>query len=148
MAWFEAFKGILVLVAATGLLTLVHKDLHAWAASLIEHAHLNPASKYPQIFLDAASRVQDTKTVLLALGAAAYAGIRLAEAYGLYHERAWAEVLAAVSGGIYMPVEAYEWLAHPTWLRATLFMVNGAVVVLMLRALMLRRQGGAAPGGG
>ncbi len=140
VAYFEAFKGVLVLVAASGLLALVHQDLHQWAATLIAHAHLNPASKYPQIFLDAALKLQDTKTVLLALGAAAYSSVRLAEAYGLYREKAWAEVLAAASGAIYMPVEAYEWFKQPTWLRAALFVVNGAVVALMLRALVLRRQ--------
>ena len=140
MALFEAFKGLLVLVAATGLLTFVHHDLHQWAASLIVHAHLNPASKFPQIFLDAASRLQDTKTVLLALGAAAYSSVRLIEAYGLYREKAWAEVLAAASGAIYMPIEAYEWFKHPSWLRVALLLANGAVVALMLRALVLRRQ--------
>ena len=59
VAYFEAFKGALVLIAATGLLTLIDKDLQAIAARLVEHTHLNPASKYPQIFIDAAGRLQD-----------------------------------------------------------------------------------------
>jgi uncharacterized membrane protein (DUF2068 family) len=136
VAYFEAFKGILVLVAATGLLTLVHKDLQDLAGRLVEHTHLNPASKYPHIFIDAAARLQDTKLILLALGAAAYSFIRLFEAYGLYRKKAWAEVLAAASGAIYIPIELYEWFHHPTWLRAAVFALNAVVVVVMLRALI------------
>ena len=38
------------------------------------------------------------------------------------------------------PIEAYEWFKYPSWLRAALLLANGAVVALMLRALVLRRQ--------
>jgi uncharacterized membrane protein (DUF2068 family) len=140
IAYFEAFKGVLVLAAASGLLTLIHKDLQDLAARVVEHMHLNPASKYPQIFIDAAARLQDSRLVMLALGAAAYSAVRLAEGYGLYHERAWAEVLAAASGALYMPLEIYEFFHHPTWLRAGIFTVNAAVVAVMLHALLKRRR--------
>jgi uncharacterized membrane protein (DUF2068 family) len=140
VAYFEAFKGILVLIAASGLLTLVHRNVQDFAARLIEHAHLNPASKYPRIFLDAAGQLQDSRLVLLALGAAVYSAIRLAEAYGLYREKAWAEVLAAASGAIYLPLELYGWVRDPTWLPACILVLNAAVVVVMLLALFHRRQ--------
>lgn len=148
VAFFEAFKGVLVLVAATGLLALVHQDLHDMAASLVRHAHLNPASQYPRIFIDAATRLQDTRLGLLALGAAFYSGVRLVEAYGLYRERAWAEILAAASGAIYMPIEAYEWFVQPSWLRAALLAANTAVVALMINALVRRRRYSRQPGAG
>ena len=140
VAYFEAFKGALVLIAATGLLTLIDKDLQAIAARLVEHTHLNPASKYPQIFIDAAGRLQDSKLVLLALGAATYSVVRLVEAFGLYREKAWAEVLAAASGAIYLPIELYEWVHHPTWLHAGIFVLNAIVVTIMLRAVLNRRR--------
>lgn len=53
VAFIEAAKGVVVLLAATGLLSLLHRDVHEIAAKLIEHMHLNPASKYPRIFLEA-----------------------------------------------------------------------------------------------
>ncbi len=139
VAAFEAFKGLLVLAAGCGLLLLLHRDLHTLAATLIEHLHLNPASKVPRIFVDAVDHLGNEHLRWLALGAAAYAGLRLAEAYGLYHGRAWAEVLAAASGGIYIPVEVYEWLRQPSWLRAGLALLNLAIVALMLQALWQRR---------
>ena len=144
-AAFEAFKGALVLLAGTGLLALLHKDVHAAAAVLIEHAHLNPASHYPRIFLDAAERVTDSRLMLLAAGAAAYAAVRLVEAYGLFKARAWAEVLAAVSGGIYVPFEVFELVRKPSWHGAALLVLNLVVVGVMVQELRSRR--GARPAG-
>jgi uncharacterized membrane protein (DUF2068 family) len=140
VAYFEALKGAVVLVAATGLLSLAHRDLYAAAAALIEHAHLNPASKYPQIFLDAVSRWQDSRLLLLAAGASLYSLVRFIEAYGLFFEKAWAEILAALSGAIYVPFEVIELVRRPTWHGGALLALNVAVVAIMVHALLERRK--------
>ena len=141
VAYLEAAKGILVLLAASGLLLLLHRDVHDIAAKLIEHAHLNPASKYPHIFLDAASKVGDSRLLALAAGAALYAAVRLVEAYGLFFGRAWAEALAALSGAIYVPFEIAELFREPGWHSAALLLLNLAIVALMVRAMLRRRSG-------
>jgi len=140
VAYFEAIKGAAVLLAASGLLLLIHKDVHAIAAAFIDHLHLNPASKYPHIFLDAASNLSDGRLMLLALGALAYSLIRFAEAYGLYGEKAWAEVLAAVSGAIYVPFELSGLIHQPSWHGGLLLVINLLVVALMVWALIQRRK--------
>jgi uncharacterized membrane protein (DUF2068 family) len=139
IALFEALKGAVVLLAASGLLTLIHRDVHAVAARLIEHLHLDPASRYPRIFLDAAANLHDGRLRLLAAGAAVYALLRFVEAYGLHRGRAWAQVLAAVSGGIYVPFELGELLRRPTWHGGALLAINLLVVVVMVHALWQRR---------
>jgi uncharacterized membrane protein (DUF2068 family) len=140
IAFFEAFKGLLALCAASGLLLFVHRDLHELAVRLVEHAHLNPAARYPQIFLDAATHMQESQLVLIAAGAAAYASVRFVEAYGLFYGRAWAEVIAAASGAIYVPFELERLARQPTWLSVAIVAVNVAIVVVMVRALLQRRQ--------
>ena len=141
---FEALKGFVVLLAAAGFLSLLHKDLYAIAINFVEHTHLNPASKYPQIFLDAASHTHDSRLLALALGAAGYSTVRLFEAYGLFFGRAWAEVLAAASGAIYFPIELLGLARHATWTGAFLFIINFAVVTVMVHALLLRRRARAS----
>ena len=138
VAVYEGIKGVLVLAVASGL-TLVHKDVHAIAMRLVEHAHLDPAAKYPSIFLAAAAHLQDMRLLLLASAALGYVAIHFAEAYGLWHRRAWAEVLAAGSAAIYLPFELYELVRRTTALRLSLLVANTAVVVLMLLALRRRR---------
>jgi len=142
VAVLEAFKGALVLLTGLGLLSLVHRDVHDLAAQLIRHAHLNPASRYPRIFLDLAAHLDDSRMWLLAIGAAAYACLRLVEAYGLWYEKAWAEWLAALSGGLYVPIEIFELFVNPGWLGLSVMVVNLLVVALMVKAVRLRRQAG------
>lgn len=140
IAFFEALKGAVVLLAATGLLSLLHRDVYEIAVRLVEHAHLNPAAKYPQIFLDAAAKLEDSRLLLLATGAAAYSLVRFVEAWGLFRERAWAEVLAAGSGAIYVPFEVLEIQRHVTWHGVLLLALNLVVVAFMVHALMRRRR--------
>ena len=64
---FEAAKGLLVLLVGFGLSAYIHKDLHLAAERLVRHFHLNPASRYPLIFLDLADHVTDTQLWALAL---------------------------------------------------------------------------------
>src|SRR4030095_14535146 len=140
VALFEASKGLVALFAASGLLLLVHKDVYDLALQLVAHTHLNPAARYPSIFLDAAANVEDSRLMMLALGAAAYSIVRLVEAYGLYFERAWAEVLAALSGAIYVPFEVAELVRRPGALGVVVLGFNLAVVAVMVHALLQRRR--------
>ena len=139
VAYFEALKGAVVLVAATGLLSLVHRSAYQVAATLVAHAHLNPASKYPQIFLEAASDLSDSRLVMLAAGAAVYTSVRFIEAYGLFFGKVWAEILAALSGAIYVPFEMLGLVHKSTWYGAALLALNLAVVGVMVSALIKRR---------
>lgn len=94
--------------------------------------------------MDAAAQVTDVRLWQLAAGAATYSVLRLIEAYGLYRERTWAEVLAAVSGAVDVPFEVGELVQRATALATALLALNLAVVALMVRALYARRKASAA----
>lgn len=141
VAIFECFKGFVALAAASGLLLLVHADLHELAVRLVRHAHLDPAANYPGIFIDAITHLQNLKLKLLALGALGYALLRFVEAYGLIRQAAWAEVLAAVSGAIYVPFEVLELMRHINWISIGSLLFNIAVVGIMVGALLKRQRG-------
>src|SRR5438552_7475661 len=100
VALFEAAKGALVLAAGLGLLALIHRDVQAFAERLVRMSHLDPASHYPRIFIDAASHVTSARLWLFAAAAAIYALVRGVEAYGLWMERRWAEWFALISGSL------------------------------------------------
>lgn len=140
IAAFEAFKGFVAIAAASGFLLLVHQDLHALAVRLVEHAHLNPAAKYPRIFIEATTHLHNPKLALLALGAAAYSLARFVEAYGLFREAAWAEIFAAISGAIYVPFEVAELIHRFSWLSVTALGLNIAVVAIMVYALWQQQR--------
>lgn len=143
VAVFEASKGLVAIAAASGLLLLVHRDLHELALRLVEHTHLNPAAHYPGIFIEAATHLQNAHLVLLAAGAALYAALRFVEAYGLYRGAAWAEVLAAAGGAVYVPFEVAELLHRPDGFSVAVLAINLAIVGVAVRALLRRRGAGS-----
>jgi uncharacterized membrane protein (DUF2068 family) len=138
IASYEAAKGLLVLVAGMGLLRLVHRDVQEMGEDLVRHFHLSPSSRYPHIFLELTAKVTDTWLWALALGSVLYAGLRFAEAYGLWRGRRWAEWLGAVSGAIYVPFELVELVRKATVLRAASLLVNLLVVGYLLWDLRRR----------
>lgn len=135
VAIFEAAKGLLVLLGGIGLFELIHHNVQHMAEQIIAHTHLNPANGYPRIFLDLASKITDGKLFVLAFFALAYALIRLAEAYGLWFERRWAQWLGAISGGIYVPIEIYELFHQASTMKFVALVVNLAIVIFLARRL-------------
>ncbi len=140
VALFEAAKGALVLLAGFGMLAFIHRDLHLGVERLVRHFHLNPASRYPRIFIDLADHVTNTQLWLLALSALLYALFRFIEAYGLWHQRRWAEWFAVLVGGIYIPLEVFEFTRGMTWPKVTLLIVNAGIVAYLSLILYRSRQ--------
>lgn len=138
VAGFELAKGIVVLAFGLGLFRLIHKDVGEVAEHLVRHLHLNEASHYPHLLIDAASRIDDAHLRMLAMLALAYSLIRFVEGYGLWRDRRWAEWFGAISGGIYLPVEIYELVEKATWLRLGVLVVNCIVVFYLVQILVGR----------
>jgi uncharacterized membrane protein (DUF2068 family) len=144
IAVLEATKGLVIMAAGFGLLSFLGKDADEFAEQLVVRAHLNPAHHYPQIFIQAMAEVTDSGLWLLAGIAALYSTVRFVEAYGLWNERRWAEWLAALSGGIYIPFEVYEIIRQVTWIRVSALVINVAIVAYMAWLLTESRRKRAA----
>src|ERR1700751_1197320 len=147
VAMVEFGKGLIVLLAGFGVLSLVHRDAWDVAESFLEWLHISPETHYAQVFLNLADQVTDAKLWAVAVGALAYSTLRFFEAYGLWTERAWAEWLALISGAIHLPFEIVEWARKPDWIRLAILTVNLAVVLYMafLRWQARTRLGSAFP---
>ncbi|MCD9119586.1 DUF2127 domain-containing protein [Cupriavidus sp. UGS-1] len=139
IALLEAAKGALVVLAGIGLAALLHRDAQAVAEAIVARLHLNPGSRYPTIFLSLATHPDDPRLWAIGASAAVYAAMRFAEAYGLWHERAWAQWLGVWSGAIYIPVELYEAARHPTWIHIGVAVANVAIVAYLAASLARRR---------
>jgi uncharacterized membrane protein (DUF2068 family) len=136
VAAIEAGKGLLVLATAIAIFRHIHANVQELAEELIRHFHLNPASHYPRIFLDLASHLNDRHLLILGIGAMAYAVIRFAEAFGLWHGKHWAWLFGMVSAGIYVPIEIAELAEHASWAGITVLAIN----ILVLFILWLGRR--------
>lgn len=121
-------------------LALVHKDAWLIAETLLGLLHINTDSRSAQMFLDFADSITDARLWTAVRIAFAYAALRFAEAYGLWHERTWAEWVAFVSGMLLMPWEIRELIRGLALWRCALFIGNVAVVAYMLYVIFVNRR--------
>jgi len=139
IALFEAAKGVLVIAAGLGLVAFLHRDAQALAEAIITRWHINPASHHPTIFLSLLENPSNGRLWAIGGSAIVYALMRFAEAYGLWHGLAWGNWIGVWSGGMYLPLEIYEMLVHPSWLHAGLTVANVLVVVYLVMGLLRSR---------
>jgi uncharacterized membrane protein (DUF2068 family) len=128
VALFEAAKGVVVILAGFGLLALIHRNAQEVVEDIVRHIHFNPAKHFPHIFLDAVASANNSHLWAMAATALVYAGVRFAEAYGLWNQRPWAEWFAILSGSIYLPIEIYELTVSVSVVKVCILLVNLLVV--------------------
>lgn len=140
VATIELAKGLIVVLAGMGLLSMRHRDIWGIAESFLEFLHVNPHHHYVGVFIDLVYRVSDVRLWKIATVACAYAGLRFVEAYGLWYALPWAEWMALISGAIYIPFEAADLIHKPTWFRLLVLIINLVVVLYMLHLRLEARQ--------
>jgi uncharacterized membrane protein (DUF2068 family) len=133
IALFEAVKGFAALFASIGLLSLLQQDsdIRGLALALLWHFHLDPSTRYPELLLHYADLLSAINLRTMAPVAVAYIVIRLAEAYGLWKEKGWAEWLGALSGALYIPLEIAHLVHRPTLTNAGVLLANILVVAFL-----------------
>ncbi|WP_457098163.1 DUF2127 domain-containing protein [Lysobacter sp. P5_B9] len=136
IAIFEAAKGLLALVAASGLEILGPAPLQRWLHELINRFQLDPHHGA----IDWLSHVINPGSVHLAAAIGfGYAALRFVEAWGLWRVRRWGSWLGCISAAVYLPLDVYALVQHPGWLAVTVLVVNLIVVWVLARDLFNRR---------
>jgi uncharacterized membrane protein (DUF2068 family) len=133
LSFFEAGKGLLVLLAGAGLLTLIHKNAQQEATEIVKIFHMNPARHYPEIFINTLANLGNVNLWLLSVSAILYSLIRFGEAYGLWKNRLWAIWFGIASGGLFLPMEMYEIIKRPTIVRIVILFMNILLVFYLFR---------------
>src|SRR5580704_1479053 len=136
VASFELAKGMIVLLAACGVLFLIRRE-DPWdiADALLKLLHISPDHHFAQVFLDWANSLTEAKVWAVAGVAVGYSLLRFVEAYGLWYARAWAEWIALISGTLYLPFEIYKLINRPSLFHVGVFVINVAVVLYMVYEL-------------
>lgn len=140
IALFEGLKGLAALASGVGLIGLLHHDLRHLALELVGHFGLDPAQHFPALLLHYVDVLNSTPLGTLELLLAAYVTIRLAEAYGLWRDKAWAEWLGVLSGGLYIPFELRHLWHRPTLVSAAIVSANLTIVAFLALQLGRRRS--------
>ena len=137
IALVEMGKGVLALLAAGAVATLGAARIDDAIDRLAALSHFDAIHRV----LSAVARDIDPASVHLVVAAAvAYGALRLVEGWGLWRARAWASWLGAVSVAIYLPFDLYASVRHPGWIAFVVLAVNLAVLWILARDLLGRRD--------
>lgn len=131
VAVIEAVKGVLAIAGSLFFLEIIRKnvDLEDAAENLLYYLHIDPDRRLSHAFVMMAGKVMDANVALVLTLALVYSAARFIESYGLWRQRVWGEWMAIISGAIYLPLELYKLIQHPTWIHWTILLVNIAVVL-------------------
>lgn len=138
IALFEAAKGLLALAATCVLISLRHTDLHAATDAFLLRHGVDPERHYTRLFIESVAKATNHHTGEIAAVGLAYVLIRCVEGYGLWHGKHWAEWLAVISAGLYLPVEMQHFAHHANILNAGLICFN--IVIVLYLAKLLNQQ--------
>jgi uncharacterized membrane protein (DUF2068 family) len=105
IALFEAAKGLLALAATCGIISLRHTDLLAATDTFLLRHEVDPERHYTRLFIEWVAKATNHHTGEIAAVGFAYVLIRCVEGYGLWQGKHWAEWLAVISAGLYLPLE-------------------------------------------
>jgi len=139
IAIFVILKGLAAVAASWGLLSVAHHNFRHFAYWLINYFHLNLDAYYLKTIYNFTDLLANENLRTLVLTTWGYAAIRFTEGYGLWKSRVWAEWLAALSGGVYLPLEIGHLIKHVSIINTAVLMTNAAVVAYMIFRLRWRR---------
>jgi uncharacterized membrane protein (DUF2068 family) len=91
----------------------------------LEHFHLLTKA-------ESALALSDNIYVYVGSGLTLYALLQLVEAFGLWRGRRWAEYLTVVATTLFVPLELYELINHPTVFKGVLLFLNLVAVGYLL----------------
>lgn len=137
IALIEAVKGVLALLAASGLELIGPAPLLRWVHELIARFQLDP-NHGAMAWL--AQTINPQAVHLAAAAVALYAIVHLIEGWGLWRAKAWASWLGCIAAALYLPFDIYALALHRHWLEALVVAINLLVVWVLARDLRVRRR--------
>jgi len=137
IALVEIGKGLLALLAASGLELIGPAPLRRWVWELIRHFQFDPNHGAMAWLVNALS---PGGVHLAAAVAALYGVMHVLEGWGLWHARAWASWLGCVTVALYLPFDLYALAKHPGWLALVVVAINLLVLWVLARDLVMRKR--------
>ena len=128
----KLLKGVSLLVAGVGVLSLLHRDAAETIRHWIEYIRIDPHDRWIDHLLERIAGVSHRTLRRLGVGTLIYAAVFCTEGLGLLFGKHWAEYMTAGVTTSFLPLEAYELIVHPSIVKAVVILINIAVVVYLV----------------
>ncbi len=105
--------------------------------------HFNVSDSATVDSIEKVLHARSSTLTVVVLGLTAYGLLQVAEGVGLWSLKRWGEYVAVVGTTAFVPLEVYEIVEKPSWLKVVLLLVNvGAVLYLLLSKRLFGLRGG------
>jgi uncharacterized membrane protein (DUF2068 family) len=132
IALFKFFKVATLILVGVASLKLMHSDLADTLAGWADKLHLASGHLLVDQAIEKAANIPPGKMKIVSLGSFLYAALFLTEGIGLWLQKRWAEWFTVIITSSLVPLEIYELIHHPTWIKAVVLLINIAVVAYLL----------------
>jgi uncharacterized membrane protein (DUF2068 family) len=136
----KLLKGLTLVVAGIGVLSLLHRDAAETVRHWIEYIRIDPHDRLIDHFLEKIAGISHRTLRRLGVGTLLYAAVFCTEGVGLLTARHWAEYMTAGVTTSFLPIEAYELFVHPSLVKALVVLINVVVVVYLLLEIKKERS--------
>lgn len=145
IALYKLGKVLFMLAAAYGVLRMRDASflarVYSWASTLPYGLEQDWVKKGLAWF----SGLTPSRIDALGWVTLAYAALFAIEGFGLWLRKRWAEWLTTVITGSLIPLELYEVVVRPSWGKATVLILNVAIVWYLIIQLRTSRPVNSAP---
>ncbi len=128
-------KGVILVVVGVKLLTLLGRDVEAWATDFVTRHGIDLANKYVHSALEKLQGVGNAQLMQMSGVAFGYSALLFTEGVGLWLQKRWAEFLTAIATGLLIPLEIYEIYEKFTWVRVAILILNLFIVWYLVTRL-------------
>jgi uncharacterized membrane protein (DUF2068 family) len=136
----RTLRGLLLLAAGIYLLVKSGANFGDIANHIAARLELDPQRPWIRHIVAKLGHLKKHEVQLFGVLAIGYAALEVTEGAGLFYRKRWAEWLTVVATSLLVPLEAYELVRHPSWLKAAGIVVNIAIVAYLVR--VVRRKSG------
>ncbi len=140
IAVFEFSKGILVLLAGFGVLSLLNDNIQDKFEAFVSQFNYSPRGKITSSIYGAITHPKDSLLIMIASFAILYSSLRFAEGYGLWHQANWAKWIGLISSLIYLPYEIYDLARHPGILPVIFIIINLVVIYVLYTTITFKHK--------
>lgn len=127
----KAIRGILLLMLAMKVYTMVGDDIRPHFDEAVRRLKLDPETEFFDRLGDRVDSVTPVNVGWAATGALLYGLLSLGEGAGLILRSRWAGILVVAESGFFVPLETYELIKHPSITIALVLALNVAIVLYL-----------------
>jgi uncharacterized membrane protein (DUF2068 family) len=140
LAYYKFASGALLFLVGVEAIRLLHADVQFVVARWVEWFHVD-RGRSVHVLLDRLGQISPRELMGMSAASFLYSGVQVTEGVGLYLERRWAEYLAVLGTGGFLPIELYELGRAFSWSKLAVLIFNGLVVGYLARLLIAGARG-------